>query len=88
MKKNLLIAILCLLLGIVCIGYKNMANRAAYHLHQEKELAARDSSYWKSRCIAAEKLLHIVDEYDEDFYMDVLMETDIYIDWSELSGNN
>lgn len=87
MKKNLLLVVLLLLLGIVCIGYKNMANRAAYHLHQEKELAARDSSYWKSRCIAAEELLDIVAEYDEDFYLDVLTETDSYIDWLELSGN-
>lgn len=88
MKKNLLLFVLCLLLGIVCIGYKDMANRAAYHLHQEKELAARDSSYWKSRCLAAEELLNIVDRYDENFYMDVLMESDIYIEWETLSGNN
>ena len=88
MKKNLLLVVLLLLLGVVCTSYRDMANRAAYHLHQEKELASRDSSYWKTRCLAAEELLDIVAEYDENFYLDVLTETDSYIDWLELSDND
>ena len=71
MKKILLIVILFTLLIVSCNGHKNMTNEAVY---------------WMNRCEKAEELLNLVDKYNEDFYMDVLMETDTYLQWEELAN--
>ena len=71
MKRILLIMILFTLLIVSCTSHKSMTSEA---------------TYWMNRCKYAEQMLELVDKHDENFYMDVLMETDAYYNWLEYAG--
>jgi hypothetical protein len=45
-----------------------------------------EATYWMNRCKYAEQMLELVDKHNENFYLDVLMETDAYYNWLEYAG--
>lgn len=45
--------------------------------------AHTEAQYWEQRAIAAEAVIKVVEEYNYDFTVDVLYETDEYTNWKE-----
>lgn len=64
--KNIIIAVLVLIVAILFASLRGMSNRAAY---------------WLERCYAAERVIDRCEEDCEDYFLDVLMEGDEYNDW-------
>ena len=72
MKKNVIIAVLTVLVIVLFISVKSMSSRA---------------SYWMNRCDAAESVIDRWANDDEDYFLDVIMEGDEYMEWYNLGGN-
>lgn len=72
MKKNVIIAVLTVLVIVLFTSVKSMSSRA---------------SYWMQRCDAAESVIDRWANDDEDYFLDVIMEGDEYMEWYNLGGN-
>lgn len=72
MKKNVIIAVLTVLVIVLFISVKSMSSRA---------------SYWMNRCDAAESVIDRWANDDEDYFLNVIMEGDEYMEWYNLGGN-
>lgn len=72
MKKNVIILVLAIISVISLTSVSSMSSRA---------------SYWMQRCDAAESLINKMADYDEDYFLDVIMEGDEYTTWHNLGGN-
>lgn len=69
MKKNVIIAVLTVLVIVLFTSVKSMSSRA---------------SYWMNRCDAAERVIERVEEDQEDYVLDVLCESDVWYEWYEV----
>lgn len=72
MKKNIIIVVLAVVAIVSFISTYQMSSRA---------------SYWMQRCDAAEKVIDRWANDDEDYFLDVIMEGDEYMEWFDLGGN-
>ena len=72
MKKNCIIVVLTILVIVLFASVKSMSSRA---------------SYWMNRCDAAESVIDRWANDDEDYFLDVIMEGDEYMEWYNLGGN-
>lgn len=72
MKKNCIIAVLAVLVIVLFASVKSMSSRA---------------SYWMNRCDAAEAVIDRMAEDNQEYFLDVLMEGDEYMEWFDLGGN-
>lgn len=72
MKKNVIIVVLSVLVIVLFASVKSMSSRA---------------SYWMNRCDAAEAVIDRMADDNEDYFLDVLMEGDEYMEWFDLGGN-
>lgn len=72
MKKNCIIAVLSVLVIVLFASVRSMSSRA---------------SYWMQRCDAAETVIDRMADDNENYFLDVLMEGDEYMEWCELCGN-
>lgn len=72
MKKNCIIVVLVVLVIMLFASVKSMSSRA---------------SYWMNRCDAAEAVIDRMADDNEDYFLDVLMEGDEYMEWYDLGGN-
>lgn len=72
MKKNCVIAALAVLVVVLFASVKSMSSRA---------------SYWMQRCDAAEDVIDRMADDNENYFLDVLMEGDEYMEWFDLGGN-
>lgn len=72
MKKNVIIVVLSVLVIMLFASVKSMSSRA---------------SYWMQRCDAAEKIIDKMADSNEDYFIDVIMEGDEYMEWYNLGGN-
>lgn len=72
MKKNCIIAVLAVLVIVLFASVKSMSSRA---------------SYWMQRCDAAEAVIDRMADDNEDYFLDVIMESDEYMEWFDLGGN-
>lgn len=72
MKKNCIIAVLAVLVIVLFASVKSMSSRA---------------SYWMQRTVAAEAVIDRMADNDEDYFLDVVMESDEYMEWYNLGGN-
>lgn len=72
MKKNIIIVILAVVAIVSFISTYQMSSRA---------------SYWMNRCDAAEAVIDRWANDDEDYFLDVIMEGDEYMEWYNLGGN-
>lgn len=72
MKKNIIIVVLAVVAIVSFISTYQMSSRA---------------SYWMNRCDAAEAVIDRWANDDEDYFLDVIMEGDEYMEWYNLGGN-
>ena len=72
MKKNVIIVVLSVLVIMLFASVKSMSSRA---------------SYWMQRCDAAESVINRMADDNEDYFLDVIMESDEYMEWFDLGGN-
>lgn len=72
MKKNVIIVVLSVLVIMLFASVKSMSSRA---------------SYWMGRCDAAEAVIDRMADDNEDYFLDVIMESDEYMEWFDLGGN-
>lgn len=72
MKKNIIIVVLTVVAIVSFISTYQMSSRA---------------SYWMQRCDAAESVIDRMADDNEDYFLDVLMEGDEYMEWFDLGGN-
>lgn len=72
MKKNVIIVVLSMLVIMLFASVKSMSSRA---------------SYWMQRCDAAEAVIDRMADDNEDYFLDVIMESDEYMEWFDLGGN-
>lgn len=72
MKKNIIIVVLAVVAIVSFISTYQMSSRA---------------SYWMNRCDAAEAVIDRWANDDEDYFLDVIMEGDEYMEWFNLGGN-
>lgn len=72
MKKNCIIVVLVVLVIMLFASVRSMSSRA---------------SYWMNRCDAAESVIDRWANDDEDYFLDVIMEGDEYMEWYNLGGN-
>lgn len=72
MKKNVIIVVLSMLVIMLFASVKSMSSRA---------------SYWMQRCDAAESVIDRMADDNEDYFLDVIMESDEYMEWFDLGGN-
>lgn len=72
MKKNVIIVVLSVLVIMLFASVRSMSSRA---------------SYWMQRCDAAESVIDRWANDDEDYFLDVIMEGDEYMEWYDLGGN-
>lgn len=72
MKKNCIIAVLAVLVIVLFASVKSMSSKA---------------SYWMQRCDAAESVIGRMADDNEEYFLDVLMEGDEYMEWFDLGGN-
>ena len=72
MKKNCIIAVLAVLVIVLFASVKSMSSRA---------------SYWMQRCDAAEAVIDRMADDNEEYFLDILMEGDEYMEWFDLGGN-
>lgn len=72
MKKNVIIVVLVVLVIMLFASVRSMSSRA---------------SYWMNRCDAAEAVIDRWANDDEDYFLDVIMEGDEYMEWYNLGGN-
>ena len=72
MKKNIIIVVLTVVAIVSFISTYQMSSRA---------------SYWMNRCDAAEAVIDRWANDDEDYFLDVIMEGDEYMEWFDLGGN-
>lgn len=70
--KNLVIVMLSVALVVCFFSVRSMSSRA---------------SYWMNRCDAAESVIDRWANDDEDYFLDVIMESDEYMEWFDLGGN-
>lgn len=70
--KNIVIAILAVASIVSFISCYQMSSRA---------------SYWMNRCDAAEEVINRMADDNEDYFLDVIMESDEYNSWYSLGGN-
>ena len=72
MKKNIIIVVLAVVAIVSFISSYQMSSRA---------------SYWMQRCDAAESVIDRMADDNEDYFLDVIMEGDEYMEWFDLGGN-
>lgn len=72
MKKNIIIVVLAVVAIVSFISTYQMSSRA---------------SYWMQRCDAAEAVIDRMTDDNEDYFLDVIMESDEYMEWFDLGGN-
>lgn len=72
MKKNVIIVVLSMLVIMLFASVKSMSSIA---------------SYWMQRCDAAESVIDRMADDNEDYFLDVIMESDEYMEWFDLGGN-
>lgn len=72
MKKNVIIVVLTILVIVLFASVRSMSSRA---------------SYWMQRCDAAESVIDRMADDNEDYFLDVIMEGDEYMEWFGLGGN-
>lgn len=72
MKKNIIIVVLAVMAIVSFISTYQMSSRA---------------SYWMNRTLAAEEVLEEMIDSNEDYFLDVVMEGDSYMEWYNLGGN-
>lgn len=72
MKKNIIIVVLTVVAIVSFISSYQMSSRA---------------SYWMQRCDAAEAVIDRMTDDNEDYFLDVIMEGDEYMEWFDLGGN-
>ena len=72
MKKNIIIVVLAVVAIVSFISTYQMSSRA---------------SYWMQRCDAAESVIDRMADDNEDYFLDVIMEGDEYMEWFDLGGN-
>lgn len=72
MKKNIIIVVLAVVAIVSFISTYQMSSRA---------------SYWMQRCDAAEAVIDRMADDNEDYFLDVIMESDEYMEWFDLGGN-
>lgn len=70
--KNLVIVVLSVALVVCFFSVRSMSSRA---------------SYWMHRCDAAEAVIDRMADDNEDYFLDVIMEGDEYMEWYDLGGN-
>ena len=72
MKKNIIFVVLAVVAIVSFISSYQMSSRA---------------SYWMQRCDAAESVIDRMADDNEDYFLDVIMEGDEYMEWFDLGGN-
>lgn len=70
--KNCIIGLLVVLVVMLFASVRSMSERA---------------SYWMNRCDAAESVIDRMADDNEDYFLDVIMEGDEYMEWYNLGGN-
>lgn len=70
--KNVIITMLTIVAIVAFISVRQMSERA---------------SYWMQRCDAAESVIDRMADNNEDYFLDVVMESDEYMEWFDLGGN-
>ena len=72
MGKNFIILVLFIVLMVSLTSIESMSSGA---------------TYWMKRCDAAEAIIDRWANDDKDYFLDVIMESDEYMEWFNLGGN-